>query len=251
MPTPEDGDDEDEYNDFQFTQIDDVQITSTEAKEQGVFYPRWVTPVKTMNADRTPYASGFPDKILTLYPLRVGGSVEVAELVNLCLYEVKTPWAYQDLGSLYTGKLFEQGERPRNMADPLCRLLVQVRQSFVSFFFFFPSCFYHASNHDLKVWGQFHFTGPGIGFVTNLEDVIFLLPDIENRRLIISPPLAWTDVRVLACMVGMSYLAIDAKDSQEHPGDAFSLIGTLAPPTECYRITLEGVSPISEVERNA
>jgi hypothetical protein len=83
-----------------------------------------------------------------------------------------------------------------------------------------------------QIRGAFHFLGPGIGVFTNLQEVLFLLPDPKNKRFIISPLLKWTDQRVLTCMVGMhmNYIAVDTKDHSH----GFSVIEALAPQEECH-----------------
>jgi len=99
------------------------------------------------------------------------------------------------------------------------------------------------SNFELsfQMWGQCHFLGPKIAFTTNLEGVIVLIQDRteENKSgFILSPILPWTDDRLLSCLVGLSFVAVDAPKwaNPGANGPGRNLRDMLAPVGECTPI---------------
>lgn len=68
-----------------------------------------------------------------------------------------------------------------------------------------------SAHHIAQLWGQSYFLGAKIGFVTNFHGVMVLLRDNTPGRssFILSSILPWTDYRLLTCLVGLSFIAVD------------------------------------------
>ncbi|KAG2012250.1 hypothetical protein CC2G_012282 [Coprinopsis cinerea AmutBmut pab1-1] len=183
--------------------------------------------------DRNPNASGFADKLLTLSLDHNANDINLIPKINVAIGEGKSSWIYTSghLESIFEGKLIDENgcvilasnDRDKRTQDA-CELLKQL-------------------------YGQFHYLGAKVGFVTNLHHIIMVLHDKEKGNLILSPLMEFTDGRVLTCLVGMTFISIDAH-SRPHtevnatPPWAF-IRNALAPESECYQITYKGISTTS------
>ena len=82
-----------------FEDASGAPFTAQEADQIGIFYPRWVCPVKRNNADVNRDASGLPDKLLVRLPKEPATQNTVthlphAEQLHCSLAEAKPWWVY-------------------------------------------------------------------------------------------------------------------------------------------------------------
>ncbi|EAU85076.2 hypothetical protein CC1G_04172 [Coprinopsis cinerea okayama7 len=220
----------------QFINSDGTAIKNGDLLQTDIHAPAWVTPVRDDNRNPKITASGFADRVLAVDlvtprinpPFLPGARFR---RFSVCLGEGKIFWAYpaDEFENIFTSPEFldvdGQFLPSDSAADSMCLLFQQL-------------------------WGQFHFLGPRVGFVTNMHYVMFLLRDPrpdQKGRLIVSPLMKFTDKRLLTCFVAMTYVAIDAYRKGED--DEWNYIKeTLAPKKECFKLTLTGASVLSEHE---